>query len=78
MPEPRSLIIDTNEDFCDVLFCNFLCTVGLANVDRRELVTVDRMCTFEVVFHRLLVLVVDHTPLISERVHEVLGAPLRK
>ena len=45
MPEPRSLVVDTDEDIGDVLLSSFfvLCCRCLADVDRRKSVVAD--CT---------------------------------
>ena len=71
MSESRSLVVDANEDFGDVLFRGLLilrCR-GLADVDRRKAVVADRMRAIEVAFHGILVLFVDRAPFVPQCVH---------
>ena len=71
MPKSRSLVVDPNEDLGDVFFRRLLGCRRLADVDRREAVVGDRMCPFEVMFHRVLVRVINDAALVPKRVHEI-------
>ena len=73
MPESRSLIVDTDKDFGDVLLAGFLtlgCR-GLADVNCRKPVVGDGMRTIEVALDRVLVFFVDRAPFVPEPIYEI-------